>query len=150
MPLTEANFQRILGTLRPECRSQEQRQSSRIPLQSTATVVIIAGENRGKHQVVMRDLSVGGVGLITRFSMTTGDRFALLLERDGQTPAGVACEVRHCRKVSAGLYSVGSRFVSDLVERDGAEPPEENAEVERVRRALLATGKMAEGPSLIM
>jgi hypothetical protein len=148
MPLTEANFQRHLGSLRPAFPSQEQRQSNRVPVQSTATVVLIGGQNRGKHQVVMRDISVGGVGIISRFALSPGERFVLLLERDGQTPAGVACEVRHCRKVATGVYSVGARFVSDLVERDG-DVPEENAEVERVRRALLDHRSSARGPSLV-
>jgi hypothetical protein len=33
MPLTEANCQRLLGSRRPEYRSQEQRQSNRVPVQ---------------------------------------------------------------------------------------------------------------------
>ena len=136
MPLSESAFQKIIDSLRPAFRKEDLRQTTRVPVQSSATILRVGDGGWGKQSVVVRDLSLGGVGLLSPRSMNVGDKFVLLLLREKENPAGVACTVRHCRQVDDGLFSIGGQFVSLLVE--GAESGSgEQAQVDRIRRTLL-------------
>ena|SRR5437762_121579 len=61
--------------------------------------------------VRVRDLSVGGVGLLMPRELATDRLFLLLLPKvGGHPPLRLACTVAHCQAIGDDLYAVGARF----------------------------------------
>lgn len=137
MPLSESAFQKIIDSLRPTFRQEDLRQTTRVPVQATATILRVGDGGWGKQPVVVRDISLGGVGLLSPRAMAPGDQFVLLLLREGENPAGIACAVRHCRQVDESLFSIGGQFTSLLIEGAAGSPAGQQGEVDRIRRTLL-------------
>ena len=61
--------------------------------------------------VRIRDLSVGGMGLLLPRELEADRLFLLLLPKaGGQPPLRLACTVAHCSAIAEDLYAVGARF----------------------------------------
>ena len=61
--------------------------------------------------VRVRDLSVGGMGLLLPRDMGPDRLFLVLLPKaGGHPPVRLACTVAHCQAIAEGLYAVGARF----------------------------------------
>jgi hypothetical protein len=61
--------------------------------------------------VRVRDLSVGGVGLLMPRELAPDRLFLLLLPKvGGHPPLRLACTVAHCQSIGDDLYAVGARF----------------------------------------
>jgi|SRR3954469_21680719 hypothetical protein len=61
--------------------------------------------------VRVRDLSVGGVGLLMPRELAPDRLFLLLLPKvGGHPPLRLACTVAHCQAIGDDLYAVGARF----------------------------------------
>jgi hypothetical protein len=61
--------------------------------------------------VRVRDVSVGGMGLLLPRELAPDRLFLLLLPKGGGRPAvRLACTVAHCQALGEDLYAVGARF----------------------------------------
>jgi hypothetical protein len=61
--------------------------------------------------VRVRDVSVGGMGLLLPTELGTDRIFLLLLPKGGgRPPVRLACTVAHCQALGEDLYAVGARF----------------------------------------
>ena len=61
--------------------------------------------------VRVRDVSVGGMGLLLPQEMGPDRLFLLLLPKGGgQPPVRLACTVAHCQAIGDDLFAVGARF----------------------------------------
>ena len=63
--------------------------------------------------VRVRDLSVGGMGLLLPSELGPDKIFLILLPRGGgNAPVRLASTVAHCQAIAEDLYAVGARFAS--------------------------------------
>lgn len=61
--------------------------------------------------VRVRDISVGGMGLLLPRDMGPDRLFLLLLPKaGGQPPVRLACTIAHCQSIAEDLFAVGARF----------------------------------------
>jgi hypothetical protein len=61
--------------------------------------------------VRVRDVSVGGMGLLLPQELGPDRLFLLLLPKGGgRPPVRLACAVAHCQAIAEDLYAVGARF----------------------------------------
>ena len=61
--------------------------------------------------VRVRDVSVGGMGLLLPRELSPDRLFLLLLPKVGaQPPLRLACTVAHCQAIAEDLYAIGARF----------------------------------------
>jgi hypothetical protein len=61
--------------------------------------------------VRVRDVSVGGMGLLLPRELGPDRLFLLLLPKaGGHPPVRLACTVAHCQAIAEDLYAVGARF----------------------------------------
>ena len=61
--------------------------------------------------VRVRDVSVGGMGLLLPRELSADRLFLLLLPKGGgHPPLRLACTVAHCSAIAEDLYAVGARF----------------------------------------
>ena len=61
--------------------------------------------------VRVRDLSVGGMGLLLPRDLGPDRLFLVLLPKAGvNAPVRLACTLAHCQVIAEGLFAVGARF----------------------------------------
>ena len=61
--------------------------------------------------VRVRDVSIGGMGLLLTRELGPDTLFLLLLPKGGgKPPVRLACTVAHCQAIGDDLYAVGARF----------------------------------------
>lgn len=61
--------------------------------------------------VRVRDLSVGGIGLLLPRDLGPDRLFLVLLPKAGvNAPVRLACTLAHCQAIAEGLFAVGARF----------------------------------------
>ena len=92
----------------------EKREFPRIPFRGRAKAVVFpAGDDVGTatiedSEVVTSDLSRGGVSILHRTKLATGQQLMLMLNDSMQL-----AEVRWCCPVWDGLYAAGCSFITD-------------------------------------
>ena len=88
--------------------------------------------------VWVRDISVNGIGLMSPQRFEEGLEFIASFVREGRPPRCIRYKVRHCRRLTGDLLSVGASFVRVM--------PDANGEVatigkpKRARAGLSAAG----------
>lgn len=96
---------------------QEVRRAARVSFRRHVTIVTDPKSDAGTKQVVLQDISRGGVRFTYHDAFARDSRFLLLLPgRDGQ-PVEVPCTVRHCEMLKQHLFRVGAEF--DVSEEKG-------------------------------
>lgn len=88
-----------------------------------------------------RDISLGGMGILTSSSMKGGDQFIVQLPRPDAKPMILLCTVKNCVQLADGLYGVGASF-AEVVRKDQAAPslpsdPNKAADIQRISQAIL-------------
>jgi len=109
MQLTRETFVEILDTLRSNCPSvSDHRKQPRVGV--TRQVEIILPGNADPFPARIRDISQGGVGILSHMQMPKGTEFIVVLYgRDGN-PHFLQCRVCHSRRVGTGLHQIGACF----------------------------------------
>ena len=88
-----------------------------------------------------RDISLGGMGILTSVSMKSGEQFIVQLPKQDAKPMILLCTVRNCNQLADGLYGVGVTF-SEVVRKEESAPAlpvDQNkaAELARISQAIL-------------
>ena len=121
--LDVTRFSDLLASLR-EAKSEgsDQRRRPRAELLARATLIPLRESSQpGNLSVLIRNLSPTGLGFLHEQIMSLGEEFALVLPREGDTPAIVLCAVASWQPLARDLYSIGAQFTRIL--RDGGETP---------------------------
>lgn len=98
----------------------ERRSRKRVPYDATIALVLVEPDSRVGRPMALkgRDLSVGGISVISRSMMYPGSRGAMQLVRTNGQMAIVGVQVRHCRYVSDMQHHVGFKFIPLAEEMD--------------------------------
>jgi hypothetical protein len=86
------------------------------------------------REVWTRDLSTGGIGLLSPDHMRAGSNFIVRLPRIDSGFLCLLCTVQNCVEQAKGLFAVGASFVQ--ISHSSAHGAEE--EVHRISQAVLA------------
>lgn len=72
----------------------------------------VEGRGLGKpRDVWTRDLSAGGIGLLSPDSMAVGSKFMVRLPKQGGGFLGLLCSVQNCVEKEKDLFAVGACFI---------------------------------------
>jgi hypothetical protein len=109
MELTAEMLSEVIEALRSNAPAgTEKRKQPRVGLRLQVPVLLPGSSKPSTAR--LRDVSEGGVGLLTHEPVENRGQIVLLLhDRDG-IPRFIRCIVCYCRKVASNLYSVGVRF----------------------------------------
>jgi hypothetical protein len=121
----------------------ERRRAPRVAHRGKASITL-GDDPRGDvpTNVVVKDLSPRGVGIVHARRLRRGETFVLRLSRDdGQRrPVAILCTVAHCRQVDKSLYNIGAEFtclIGDARDAQPATPGQVVDDLERIRRSVL-------------
>src|SRR4051794_27374544 len=106
MQLTATNLSELIRSLRSHSVEGDKRKHPRVGLRAKAEVVL-EGET---IPVWIRDISSGGANFSCPHEMPPDAAFDLMLSATDK----ICCVVRHCRRNSPTLYSIGARFIDDV------------------------------------
>jgi hypothetical protein len=114
MPLTAKSLSDIVQSLRnPAAKGSDKRKQARVGMRSRAEIQVRdqqTGFGGERLAVWVRDVSAGGIGLLSSKALSLGALFGLLLDGDGGLPEEVLCVIVYERSVGGGLYRIGARF----------------------------------------
>jgi hypothetical protein len=118
--LSADQFRDILATLTHQpLEEQKARKSPRVGVSARVTII---GSDRREELVTLRDISVGGVGLMLTRARPAGEKIIVRLPRRGDKPQYVLAVVRHCTKIASEMFFVGVAFISADAYRAPATP----------------------------
>jgi PilZ domain len=104
-------------------------------------LVLIAQVGQPRVMGYTRNLSPGGVGVLTRRGFKVGERFVTLLSFGAGLGKYVLCRVTFCRYVSDSMYEMGAAFEATAPHlNENHRIPEEWVAVARHRDAPTETG----------
>jgi hypothetical protein len=121
MQLSAEMFRRIVDNLRTDertCTRHEKRKEGRVGMRCAVNVMPKIFDDKGQRtlQVKVRDISQSGMGFLTHEQMAVGLELICKLPCDDNTDVEVIMTVRHCVKISKGLYGIGTCFAHSKVE----------------------------------
>lgn len=109
MALSQQELLDILQRFESAPDPQEVRRSVRVAVRRHVTILIEPEARSGEREVVLQDISRGGVRLTHHEAMPRGKKFLLLLP--GATASmGLPCIVRHCEMAKQHLFRIGAEF----------------------------------------
>ena len=89
----------------------ERRTHIRAPLRVKLRIVPYDGVTTGEPMDVWtRDISAGGLGILTYGPMAPGRKFIVTLSQPYEPPVYLVCTVRNCTKMADELYAIGTSF----------------------------------------
>ena len=118
MNLEERTFNEIVTALRLADKERdwnERRAYPRVPMQKCMAIIPYrAGATGEAADVWVRDISIGGIGLVHYREMEPDEEFLIRLPQLTGF-ASMLCRVSYCTALSGetckGLYGIGARFV---------------------------------------
>jgi hypothetical protein len=110
LELSADQFRDILTTLTNQpVEEQKARKSPRVGVSARVTIICA---DRHEESVILRDLSVGGVGLVLTRARVPGEKIIVRLPRRSDKPQYVLGVVRHCTQTAPDMFFVGVMFIS--------------------------------------
>ncbi|HEY2585883.1 MAG TPA: PilZ domain-containing protein [Tepidisphaeraceae bacterium] len=109
MALSQQELIEILQRFESTPDSHEVRRSVRVAVRRHVTILTDPEARAGETEVVLQDISRGGVRLTHHEAMPRGRRFLLLLPGAAGS-MGLPCVVRHCEMVKQHLFRIGAEF----------------------------------------
>ena len=100
-----------------EVASDERRSRQRVPYDATVALILLGPDGYRSEPILLRakDISAGGVCVISRNMIHVGAAGAMQLVRSDGRAALVGVQVRHCRYVGKMQHQTGLQF-SDMPE----------------------------------
>jgi hypothetical protein len=90
----------------------ERRVHIRAPLRLRLRIIPYDQGTAGEPlEVWTRDVSAGGIGILTSMPMAVGRKFIVALPRPYEPPLYLVCTVRNCAEMADRLYAIGASFV---------------------------------------
>ncbi|MGF1634218.1 MAG: PilZ domain-containing protein [Phycisphaerae bacterium] len=117
MKLSAQIFEQVSQNLRcyEDTTPDERRIEPRVGIMAHVVVTMRQPGNPVSQQVELRirDLSAGGIGLMTRKPILVGSRFSLLLPRsEFEKPLATVYEVKYCRQLSSYMFQSGGKLIA--------------------------------------
>jgi hypothetical protein len=88
----------------------EVRRAVRVAVRRHVTLVSDPNSDAGTREVVLQDISRGGVRITHHEAFARDFRFQLMLPTRGGTLVAVPCVVRHCEMLKQHLFRIGAEF----------------------------------------
>jgi len=144
MDLSAAILQETLTKVKSDKASGNaaRRVRPRVGLRCALTIIPYAHGACGRPvKAWTRDISLGGMGILTSISMKGGDQFIVQLPRPDAKPMILLCTVKNCAQLADGLYGVGATF-SEIVRKEESAPAlpvdqAKAADIQRISQAIL-------------
>jgi hypothetical protein len=115
MRAAEGDIARVIHALTRPTPGAERRDIRRTAVAARGVLRILSGEPSRAFSVLTRDVSARGIGIVAAAPIERGVRVALEVSPgDGAPPVTVECEVRHCRAMADGVFSVGLAFAEPV------------------------------------
>ncbi len=86
------------------------RRHQRITYFRRVELILLAQADQPRVTAYTRNLSPGGLGLLSRRVFNLGERFVTLLTMGGERGKYMLCRVTFCRYLSDCLYEIGAAF----------------------------------------
>lgn len=117
MELSAEAFQQVVNSVKGDAATGavDRRQHPRVGLRCKVQIIPIENGVPGKpFEVWTRDVSRGGIGVVTHTKMKVGKRFGIRLASDDAdtAPTVLLCTVRNCFMLSEGSFAIGATFES--------------------------------------
>jgi len=110
LELSADQFRDILAALASQpIEEQKARKSPRVGVSARVTII---GPDRREELVSLRDISVGGVGLVLNRARAQGEKIIVRLPRRAEKPQYILGVVRHCTESTSDMFFVGVKFIS--------------------------------------
>ena len=147
MLLSEKVFQSIFGIciLDYSNDAAERREHPRVEFGRRATIIpLVEGKPAQARIIVIRDMSIKGVGMLQSEPMDLADQFVLDVSKFVGRPLGIRCAVERCEPGGSGgtQFIVGATFEEVLESAEQLVPAPEPAVVaapsRRKREPILA------------
>jgi hypothetical protein len=124
MKLSAELFSEIISSLKSDgvnSRGHEKRAQARVGLRCALEIVPCAfsSKNAKPNAVCVHDLSQNGIGLVSTIKLAENSEFVAKFYRDGAPSVPVLYKVRHCRRLSPELFSIGAIFERVLPDESG-------------------------------
>jgi hypothetical protein len=116
-------LQATLSALRSD--PMEQRRHPRAPVRAKVKIVPYKNGALDKaFEVWTRDISTGGIGIISTSPLPVSGKFVLRLPRGEGGPLYLLCTVKNCISQAKGVFVIGSTFAEQAVMKSTADPDE--------------------------
>jgi len=110
MELSLDQFIDLLRRFEANPETQEVRRTARIAIRRRVTIITDPVDGT-QTEMVLQDISRGGVSLTHHEGMPRDKRFVLILPTEGPRQE-VPCIVRHCEMIKHHLFKIGAQFES--------------------------------------
>jgi hypothetical protein len=114
MELSAELFEQTIRSFKGDgCAAKKQRRTQpRVGIRCRLKIVPVeSGVARTEIEVWTRDISRGGIGMISSQPMTVGSRFVVRFPRADDTPSlAIVCTIRCCNRLSPGVFAIGAVF----------------------------------------
>jgi hypothetical protein len=116
LKLSGEQFQEIISHLVSDDQDvqQDKRREPRVGISQQGVVSpwTVDGNNTRQTPITIRDLSRGGICILSPLPMQRGERFVLRMLRMQQTMLLAHYEVRYAKQLTKRLYSIGAKLVN--------------------------------------
>jgi hypothetical protein len=91
--------------------AENRRKAPRVPFHLAMAVTVLTGTTPTQVEVFSRNISLAGIGFVSRRMFRREERIAVLLEFPTLPPKLILARITFGRYISQGLYEMGSEFL---------------------------------------
>jgi hypothetical protein len=103
-------LQRFESTPEPQ---EEVRRTVRVAIRRHVTIWTEPETRSGEKEMVLQDISRGGVSLTHHEALPRGKKFLLVLPGPAGEPMMLPCIVRYCEMAKQHLFRIGAQFETE-------------------------------------
>jgi hypothetical protein len=95
----------------PVKNNDNRRKAPRVPVHIAMIVTLLSGIAPSPVEIYSRNISLSGLGFVSRRMFRREERIAMLLRFPNTPPKLILARVTFGRYISSGLYEMGSEFL---------------------------------------